>query len=171
MSIFDIILSVVLLYGLIKGIKEGLFVEVASLIGLIAGVYGAIHFSHIASNYLKMKVSWEERYVTIIAFALTFVLIVIVISLAGKILTKIADFAHLGWINKIGGGVFGALKWALIFSVIIMVFDKLNSSITFVKPEDKAKSILYEPVKNLAITLFPDFVKNAPNKPKQENDR
>lgn len=171
MTIFDIILTIVLLYGFIKGIKEGLFVEVASLIGLIAGIYGAIHFSHITADYLKVKVSWEERYITIIAFALTFTFIVIIISLAGKILTKIANFAHLGWINKIGGGVFGALKWALIFSVIIMVFDKLNSSITFVKPEDKAKSILYEPVKNLAITLFPDFVKNVPNKPKPENDR
>ncbi len=170
MSIFDIIIAAVLLYGFIKGIKEGLYVEAASLVALILGVYGAIHFSYIAGDYLKTRLDWEPKYITLIAFAITFTIIVIVISLAGKLLTKIADFAHLGWINKIAGGAFGALKWALIFSVILMVFDKLNSTITFVKPEDRAKSILYEPVKNLAKTLFPQFVKDVPDKPAPESD-
>lgn len=170
MSTFDIIIAAVLLYGFIKGIKEGLFVEAASLIGLIAGVYGAIHFSYIVADYLKTRIDWQEKYITIVAFALTFAIIVIVISLAGKFLTKIADFAYLGWFNKIAGGIFGALKWALIFSVILMVFDKFNNSITFLSNENKAKSALYEPVKNLASTLFPNFIHYTPNTPPQEND-
>jgi membrane protein required for colicin V production len=165
MSIFDIIIAAVLLFGFIKGIKEGLFVEAASLIGLILGVYGAIHFSHYVSDFLKTKIDWDEKYITLLAFALTFILIVIVISLAGKLLTKIADFAYLGWINKIAGGAFGALKWALIFSIVLMVFDKLNGDGLLVKSEDKAKSVLYEPVKNLATTLFPSFIKNVQDKP------
>lgn len=165
MSIFDIIIAAVLLFGFIKGIKEGLFVEAASLIGLILGVYGAIHFSHYVSDFLKTKIDWNEKYITLLAFALTFILIVIVISLAGKLLTKIADFAYLGWINKITGGAFGALKWALIFSIVLMVFDKLNGDGLLVKSEDKAKSVLYEPVKNLATTLFPSFIKNVQDKP------
>lgn len=170
MSAFDIIIAIVLLYGFIKGFKEGLFVEAASLAALIFGVYGAIHFSHIAGGFLKNKLDWEERFVTLLAFAITFFVIVIVISLIGKLLTKIADFAHLGWINTIAGGLFGALKWALIFSVVLMVFDKFNSNIRFLTKEDTSKSILYEPVKNLAITLFPSFVKDVPSKPLPEND-
>lgn len=171
MSAFDIIIAVVLLYGFIKGFKEGLFVEAASLVALIFGVYGAIHFSHIVGGFLKTRLEWEERYLTLLAFALTFFIIVLVISLIGKLLTKIADFAHLGWINTIAGGVFGALKWALIFSIVLMVFDKFNSNIRFLSKEDTAKSILYEPVKNLAVTLFPNLVKDVPSKPQPENDR
>ena len=45
MTILDIVLASLLLFGLIRGLMKGLFVEVASLIALIAGIYGAIHFS------------------------------------------------------------------------------------------------------------------------------
>lgn len=163
MGIFDIIIAVILIIGFIKGIKDGLFVEAASLIALIAGIYGAIHFSYIVGDFLKTKVSWEERYITLAAFAATFLIIVLVISLAGKLLTKIADFALLGWANKIAGGIFGSLKWALIISVVLLIFDRLNSKITFVTPEEKEKSILYEPVKNLAPMLFPNIIKSSPD--------
>ncbi|MCB0383139.1 MAG: CvpA family protein, partial [Psychroserpens sp.] len=49
MAIIDIILGALLLFGLIRGFLKGLFVEVASLVALIAGVYGAIHFSNFAA--------------------------------------------------------------------------------------------------------------------------
>ena len=168
MNIFDIIIAVILIYGFIRGIMKGLFVEIASLIALVAGVYGAIHFSFFVGDYLETKVSWEESYITLVSFAITFAIIVLAISLLGKILTKLADFAFLGWINKLLGGVFGALKIALIFSVIILIFDKFNSVITFVKPEDRAKSILYEPVRKLAPTLFPNLIKYVEEEKEQE---
>ena len=43
MNILDIILGALILFGLIRGLSKGLFVEVASLVALIAGVFGAIH--------------------------------------------------------------------------------------------------------------------------------
>ena len=53
MGILDIILGVLLAYGLFRGLKNGFFVEIASVIALIAGIFGAIHFSYIASDYLN----------------------------------------------------------------------------------------------------------------------
>jgi len=159
MSILDIILSVLLLFGLVRGFMKGLFVEVASLIALIAGVYGAIHFSNFAANILESKVSWDQNYINIVAFAITFVVIVLVISLAGKALTKLADFAALGFINKFLGGVFGALKIGLILSVILVVFNRMNNNIPFVEEDDLKDSILYEPVKSLAPMIFPSIIK------------
>ena len=50
MGILDIVLGLLLIYGLYKGLKNGLFVEIASIIALIAGLYGAIHFSYIAGD-------------------------------------------------------------------------------------------------------------------------
>ncbi|HHB51961.1 MAG TPA: CvpA family protein, partial [Saprospiraceae bacterium] len=114
--------------------------------------------SYFVGDFLKEKVHWEERYITIIAFAITFAIIVLAISLLGKLFTKLADFAYLGWINKALGGVFGAMKLALILSVILMVFDKLNNTLPFVDKEDIEKSTLYEPVKTLAAVLFPNWI-------------
>ena len=160
MSIIDIVLGALLLFGLIRGAMKGLFVEVASLVALVLGVYGAIHFSYFATGLLESNVDWNEKTINIVAFAITFVVIVLAISLAGKALTKLADFAALGIINKLAGGVFGALKIGLILSVLLIVFNKLNNTLPFMEKEDLEESILYKPVKSLAPMIFPNLIKS-----------
>ena len=160
MSIIDIVLGALLLFGLIRGAMKGLFVEVASLVALVLGVYGAIHFSYFAAELLEAKVDWNEKTINIVAFAITFVIIVLAISLAGKALTKLADFAALGIINKLAGGLFGALKIALILSVLLIVFNKMNNTLPFMEKEDLEESMLYKPVKSLAPMIFPNLIKS-----------
>ncbi len=155
MSVLDIIFLVLLLFGLINGFRNGLFVEVASLVALVAGVYGAIHFSNFAADFLMSKVDWNEKTVNITAFAITFIVIVLVISLAGKALTKLANFAALGILNKLLGGVFGILKIAVILSVILIIFDSMNKTLPFTDKEDLEDSMLYNPIKSLVPTIFP----------------
>lgn len=158
MNSIDIIISVLLLFGLVRGVMKGLIVEVASLVALVGGIYGAMHFSFYASDLLKTYVSWDAKYIQITAFAITFLVIVILVSLLGKILTKIAKTIALGMVNKIFGGLFGALKIALILSIVIMFFSKINSTLPFVKQETIDNSILYKPVGDLAPMVFPFFL-------------
>lgn len=159
MNIFDIIIVALLIFGFVRGVMKGLFVEIASLVALIAGVYGAIHFSYFIADFLKESVSWSKEYVSLVAFAGTFVIIIIVIALIGKLLTKLADFAALGILNKLLGGVFGALKIGLILSVVFIFFRKMNDTIPFIKKETIEESILFEPVKKIAPTIFPSIIK------------
>ncbi len=155
MNILDIIILILLLLGLINGLKKGFFVEVASLVALIAGLYGAIHFSNFAAEFLMEKVDWNEKTVNITAFIITFIVIVLLIALAGKALTKLADFAALGILNKLLGGIFGLLKMAVILSVILIIFDILNTNIPFTEKEEMEDSVLYEPIKSLVPDVFP----------------
>lgn len=166
MNTFDIIIAALLLFGFVRGLMKGLFVEVASLVALVAGVYGAIHFSYFLGEWLKNSVSWDEKYIKLAAFAGTFIVIIIAIALLGKILTKIADFASLGILNKLLGGVFGALKIGLILSVIFIFFGKINDTIPFIKKESLEESILCKPVKKIAPMIFPSIIKGD----KEEGD-
>ena len=161
MSIIDIVLGALLLFGLIRGAIKGLFVEISSLCALVLGVFGAIHFSYFVSDLLESKVDWDEKTMNIIAFATTFVIIVLAISLAGKALTKLADFAALGILNKLLGSVFGALKIGLILSVLLIVFNKLNKTLPFMEEDELEESILYKPVKSLAPMIFPTLIKSG----------
>ena len=170
MSILDIILLVILLFGLVRGFINGFFVEITSLVALALGVYGAIHFSYFAADFLKDKVDWTEKYIQIIAFASTFIIIVLLISLTGKLLTKIADVAALGILNKIAGAAFGAAKLALILSIVLIVFSKLNRTLPFVSEENLQNSVLYNPVKNLAPTLFPSILNKDGDQSAEIND-
>jgi len=158
MNVLDIALAGFIIFGLVRGLMKGLFVEIASLAALVAGIYGAIHFSDYAAAFLENHVSWEERYINITAFAITFIILVVTIAMAGKALTKLADFAALGIVNKILGGAFGAIKIAVILSVVLIVFSKMNKNIPFVNQETLDNSVLYEPIKSIIPSIFPHII-------------
>jgi len=159
MNTIDIVITIILLFGLIRGLMKGLFVEITSLVGLVLGVYGALHFSHFLANILKSRLTWDESMIQIVSFAGTFLVILLGLVFLGKGLTKIADLASLGIFNKILGGVFGVLKYALILSIVFLVYDQINSSLTFLEKEEAKESVLFEPVKNLGPAIFPKLIK------------
>lgn len=169
MSFIDIILGLLLAYGLYKGLKNGLFVELASLVALIAGIFGAIHFSYIAGDYLSQNMEWDERYIKIAAFVITFVAIVIIVNLSGKLLTKIADFAMLGLLNKIAGGLFGTLKVAVILGALLIFMERVNSSVGLLNKETMENSVLYEPVKEIGAFVFSAVLEGS-NSDELENE-
>ncbi len=158
MNVFDIVILALLLFGLVKGVIKGFFVEIAAVLALALGVFGAIHFSYFVGDFLKNYVSWDEKHIALAAFAGTFVLIVIAISFLGKMLTKLASFAALGIVNRVLGAVFGTLKISIILSVVFVFFGRINNTIPFVKKQVLENSVLYDPVKSIIPTIFP-FIK------------
>ena len=174
MNLIDIVLGIILLIAFYVGFKKGIFVTLASLIGLVAGVYGAIYFSDFAAGYISSYFDWEEQTVNMVAFAVTFLGIVFLISLAGKFLTKIADFAMLGIFNKLLGGVFNTLKYAFIISVIFMFVDT-SETYSIMSEEDRNESILYGPVASLGPAILPEIIReikrlNEDDQPPAETD-
>jgi len=160
MSFLDIVLGILLAWGLYKGLKNGLFVELASLVALVAGIYGAIHFSYIASDYISENMDIGERFVKITAFLITFFAIIVLVGLAGKLLTKIADFAMLGILNKIAGGIFGVLKVAIILGAMLVFFEKATASLNFINKDTQNQSILYSPVRDIGAFVFSKVLKD-----------
>ena len=168
MNFLDIVLGILLGLGLYKGLKNGLFVELASLIAIVAGVYGAIHFSYIASDFISQNIALSERFLKITAFLITFIAIIILVGLAGKLLTKIADFAMLGILNKIAGGVFGTLKVAIIIGAALLFFEKATASLTFINKDTMNESVLYHPIRDIGAFVFSTVFKDDDTKNKNE---
>lgn len=159
MNVFDIVIGAILLFAMVRGFMRGFFTEIASLIAIIAGIFCAIHYSYNVEAFLSESViKWSSKTYKIVAFAITFLSVVIAIIVAGKILTKLADITALGILNKILGAVFGTLKSAIILSIIFLFFDRINKSIPFVTKEILDKSILYSPVKSIMPTIMPSIL-------------
>lgn len=168
MNFLDIVIGLLLVWGLYKGLKNGLFVEIASLVALIAGIYGAIHFSYLTADYLSENFDWNGQYLKISAFLITFFGIVILVHFAGKFLTKIADFAMLGLLNKIAGGVFGMLKVAIIIGALLIFFERLTSSLNFINEDTKDESVFYHPVKEIGAFVFSLVLEEESNPDRDE---
>ena len=155
MGFLDIVLGGLLIYALFKGMKNGLFAELASLISLILGIYIAIKFSYVVREVVSSHVSWSPKKIEIIAFGLTFILVVIAIHLLAKIFTGIMDFAFLGWINKLAGGFFSVVKTILLLSIVFNLFQKININNLLVKEETFNKSIFYNPIQETSKFIYP----------------
>ncbi len=161
MNIFDIVLGIILVFAFIRGMKKGIFVTLASLIGLVLGVIAAIYFSEYAAKYIINWFDWSEQTSSIVSRLVTFIAVVIVINWAGKFLTKLADFAFLGIFNKLLGGVFNVLIIAFIISVVFMFFNQWNTTDYVISEEKTKNSILYEPIISLAPMVLPDLMETV----------
>lgn len=153
MNTLDLILGILLLIGLVRGFFRGFLVELAGLIALVAGIYAAIYFSDETLSLLDTFLNWEPKYMKLLAFALTFIAVVVVISLLARLLTKVMDLMALGLVNKLLGGVFGLVKIAFVASVFFMFLNQPFS--VNIGQETKESSILYPTIEMIAPLLLP----------------
>ncbi|MBI9063393.1 MAG: CvpA family protein [Marinilabiliaceae bacterium] len=153
MNYFDIVIGVILILGLVKGFKNGLVIELAALAALVLGLLGAVHFSDITESYLAQYL--ESNYIGIIAFVITFVVIVIGVHLLARVIDKLIKAVALGPVNRITGALFSLLKYAFIISVLLAVVNGLERNFNFLPEEQKESSILYEPIASIAPFVFP----------------
>jgi len=155
MNYIDIVLGLLLVFSAISGFRKGLIVELASLAALILGIWGAIEFSYVTSDFLIENFDFQTKYLNIISFILTFVIIVILVHIIGSIVNKLVETVMLGFINKLAGLAFGILRSALILSIILVVFDKIDEDVEILSREAKEESRLYAPIRNFAPSIFP----------------
>ncbi len=159
MNYIDIILGLLLLFAVINGFRRGLISEVASLAALVFGVWGAIEFSYITSDFLTNNMGIDTDHLNLISFIVTFIVIVILIHLIASSLSKLLEVAMLGWLNRITGMVFGFLKTAFILSILLLVFNKIDNDVHILSQKAKSESRLYEPIRKFAPSVFP-FIYN-----------
>lgn len=150
----DIVLIVPLLFGLYKGFTKGLILSLATLLGLVLGVYGGVHFSDYAAEQLKAHFELD---VPLLAFAVTFLVIIFAVYLLGKLLSKFINFLALGIFNKIAGGLFGGLKVLVIMAVAFVFFTSLNQQFQIVADEQLKTSQMYQLVNQTSVIVFPYF--------------
>jgi membrane protein required for colicin V production len=155
MGILDIFLGAVLVFGLYKGIKNGLFVELASLISFFIGIYAAVRFSSFTASFISKHLSWSAKTIGITAFILTLLLVIVAVHLLAKVLSGIASSVFLGWANALAGGIFGVLKSVLLLGIVLSLFQKINFNDVLISKTTQDTSLLYHPVLKTSEVLMP----------------
>ena len=154
MNYIDIVILLFLLYGAFRGFSKGLIIEVATLAGLILGVFIAIRYSPFTEGILKDFLNITSRYLSYIALAVTFLLVVIAVYLLGKMLTRLVDIISLGLVNKLLGTLLGIAKYFIMVCVLLMIVDALNDKFHFISEETRENSLLFYPFLNFAQQMY-----------------
>ncbi|MDG0967095.1 MAG: CvpA family protein [Flavobacteriaceae bacterium] len=153
----DLIFGGLILFGAFKGFRKGVIVELASLLALVLGIYGAIQFSGFVADQLVVYIDWDKRYVDLAAFGLTSIAIILGVSLLGKILTSLAKLVMLNGINRMLGLLFGGMKLAVFSGVILIFLMKANALFGFIPTEIIEQSLLCDSLLGLGEWIF-DYV-------------
>ena len=169
MNWLDIVLGIPLLWFTYKGFKNGFVIELASLAALILGIFIALHFSFYAEEYLSDHFEIGEKYLYIVSFAITFIIVAVVIFLLGKLIHKLVNIIALGFLNRLAGGIFGLLKCALVLSVILYFFIGFDQGSSILKDEVKQESFLYDYVEPIVPMIIPRLNIDHLNLPEPDN--
>lgn len=159
MDTIDIVLTSALVIALVLGLRKGFIVQLASLLALTLGIYGAIKLTDWGCEVFMEKTDGtlieDESYLPVIMFVAIFLIIVIGIHLIAWLAEKTFEMIALNWLNRLAGGVFSMLKWAMIISVLINVSEKFGYMGKGGNPEKYEDSILYNPIRSMAGFVLP----------------
>lgn len=158
MQTIDIIIAVLLAIGLIGGLRDGAVKQVAGLAGLIGGLLIGRAFYMPVGEWLIAAFGMSAEVAHITAFILILIVVPLLFSLVGWLVSKILHVICLGWVNRLLGGAVGVLKYALFVGVIITGIEFFDKDDALISASNKEASVLYYPI-HQATGIFFDGIK------------
>ena len=116
----DIVIIVAIAITTFIGLKIGLIKAVLSLVGLIVGVILARLFYVPLSEQLGFIP--QATVAKVVAFAIIMVGVMIIAGVLAMVLKWITSVMMLGWVNQIGGAVFGLVLGVIICGAFLALW-------------------------------------------------
>lgn len=159
MNYIDLILLLILAGSVFGGLKNGFIAELASLLALILGVWGAIKFAAYTQTVMLDQWNLDLPYAGIISFVITLLIITAAVHLLAKIIQKMAEAANLSIANRILGAFLSLFKTMFFLGVLLLVIDQYAEKISFLPTAKIESSKVAKPLRNLTLNSFP-FLQN-----------
>lgn len=151
MNFLDLILLVPLIWCGIKGARNGLVMEVLSLLALVAGVYLSLRFSYLIGHWFSIN----GEYAQIICFVIMFAAVALGIYLLGKALSSWANRSSLGFFNRIGGLFISFFKVFVIMSVLIYFWNRIDPDERILSTETRNESFSFRFLEEATYKFWP----------------
>jgi membrane protein required for colicin V production len=152
----DIVLLLCLGWGAYKGFRKGFIIQSFVILALVLAIWGGFAFAGKLEPFIRNNFGMSDVATHIVSFIVIFLLIIILVSTSGVLVSKVADAVTLGMINRLAGAAFGILANALILSVLIMLFNRVNDKKQLITSETIEKTYLYKPIGKVAPAIFPE---------------
>lgn len=158
MSTADIVLIILLAIGAIRGFGKGLIMEIAGLLALVIGLFGAFQLVDWGASLLRhFQIDIGESWAPIIAFIILFILILVSVYLLGRFVKAVLHITPLGIMDSFLGSVVGLIKWAFGISLVLWIIEVLEVGFVARTFND---SLVLPYISQLA-PLFVDFIAMA----------
>lgn len=157
MAAIDIIILAMIGVGAIGGLLKGFVKQMASIVGLIAGLLVARALFGTVAERLEPALGTSTTVAQVLAFVLIWVAVPLGFALVASLLTKALDAVHLGWLNRWLGSGLGALKYMILIGLAIHVMEYMDPKDEIISQTKKKESVLYYPMRDFSGIFFPVF--------------
>ena len=120
MNFLDIIIVFIIAFCLIRGLFRGIVREISSIVGVVAGFYGAYNYYPMLSPHFIKWIS-SPVYRNLLGFFILFCVILVLVSLAAVLIRYFLNIVFLGWVDRLCRMIFGGIKGILIASVLFII--------------------------------------------------
>lgn len=124
--LLDFIFAVLLVLACIRGYQKGLIIAVFSMIAFIVGLAAALKLSTVVADRMKDAISVSAKWLPFLSFILVFFVVVLLVRWGGKLIEKSVQLVLLGWVNRLGGILFYAVLYLVVFSIFVFYAEKLQ---------------------------------------------
>ena len=149
MSYLDLFFGLAIAWGAYSGFSKGLIKELASILGVIIGVFLAKNYYPYLDIKLKPIFESEAGFISILSAILIFLLTIMVFKIIAKFLTKFLKIIALGLLNRIIGSVFGIFKTVLLLCILVFIFSNINNVTGIIKSEKLSQSFFYSKIEKI----------------------
>ena len=119
--IIGIVIVVIIIIFFADGVRRGLVRQIFEIIGLVAAFVAAYYtFQYFAAEY-RGSTLLAHRGIMIGSSIVVFIVVALVFHFIGLLLSKIASVTVLGPVDKVGGGILGAIKGVLFVSLLCVI--------------------------------------------------
>src|SRR5450432_373299 len=115
----DLSFYIILVMAIVQGWRKGLILALFSMVCGLIGLAAAVKLSAVVATHMKSNLHITSRWLPVIAFILVFILVLLLIRWAGRLLEKLIQMVLLGWLNKLGGILLFILLYLSIYSIIL----------------------------------------------------
>ena len=119
MNPLDWTIAVVLAISTISAFMRGLIRSLVSLVGLLAGIFAACWYAPQAAAYLARWIT-PFAFAEIVAFVLILAAVYLFAALLGRVLRGAAGAVGLGFLDRLGGAVFGFVRGVLLLAALLL---------------------------------------------------
>ncbi len=152
MNAFDAVILGLVVVFLIRGVIRGFLQETLGLLGLVLAVLLSVRFLDSVTSVLSGFIALNPSIVSAISFVLIFVTVIVAVRIVIAALRGVLRAASLTWVDRLGGGVVGAIKGSIlagVFALLVSVLP-LASSLAQLRSE----SVLVEPFRGVLPLTF-----------------
>ena len=119
MNLADLLIVILLVVSVVSAFVKGFFVEIFSLAGIVLGLFIA------AANYggfslWVLRVVHNRAAANLIAFLLIVLVVMVLASIAGRLLRGLFRTVGLGIVDRLLGALFGLVEGCVVVTLVLM---------------------------------------------------